>query len=350
VLLGAGSVLTAEQARKRAREVLAQATLGHDPQGEKAERRAKDKLTLLGVISEYLAGKEQQLRPKSLRETTRYLTDAGYFGPLHRLPIDSVTRKDVAALLVQIARTRGATTSSLARSALSAFYTWCMQAGMAETNPVIGVLRVNSHPRDRVLSDAELAKIWKATAHSGAFGTIVRLLILTGARRAEIGGLAWSEVDLTTGVWTLPKERSKNHRAHALPVPAAAMDLILKVPARVERDRLFGWRHAGGFSDWAGSKRRLDARVNLPDWRVHDIRRSVATGMADIGIAPHVIEEVLNHRSGHRAGVAGIYNRSSYEREVRAALAMWADHINSLIEGDARKVVAFRTENKSQYT
>ena len=167
VLLGAGSVLTAEQARKRAREVLAQATLGHDPQGEKAERRAKDKLTLLGVVSEYLAGKEQQLRPKSLRETTRYLTDAGYFGPLHRLPINSVTRKDVAALLVQIARTRGATTSSLARSALSAFYTWCMQAGMAETNPVIGVLRVNSHPRDRVLSDAELAKIWKATAHSG---------------------------------------------------------------------------------------------------------------------------------------------------------------------------------------
>ena len=113
------------------------------------------------------------------------------------------------------------------------------------------------------------------------------------------------------------------------------------MPHRVMRDHLFGTRNAAGYSAWGRGKAALDAHSGVTDWRVHDIRRSGATKLADIGVAPHIIEQVLNHVSGHKSGVAGVYNRSSYEREVRAALALWADHIRVLVGGGERKVVAF---------
>jgi integrase len=194
-----------------------------------------------------------------------------------------------------------------------------------------------------VLSNTELGAIWRACGDD-EFGKIIRLLTLLGSRRQEIGGLRWSEVDLDAGVWTLPAERSKNHRAHAIPLLPAALAIINSVP-RTSRDCLFGTRARAGFCSWSDSKRELDRRLGdaVKPWQVHDIRRSVATGMADIGIEPHVIEAVLNHYSGHRRGVAGIYNRSSYEKAVRLALARWADHVMALVEGraPAGNVLAF---------
>jgi integrase len=123
-----------------------------------------------------------------------------------------------------------------------------------------------------------------------------------------------------------------------------ALDVIRTVPQMVSRDRLFGLRAGGGFANWGESKRALDVRTDIIEgWHLHDVRRSVATRMADIGIQPHIIEQILNHQSGHRAGPAGIYNRSSYAREVRNALALWADHVNALVEGGERRVLSFST-------
>ena len=119
-----------------------------------------------------------------------------------------------------------------------------------------------------------------------------------------------------------------------------ALDIIKSVPQMATRDQLFGLR-SHGFTSWGRNKPELDKRSGVADWVVHDIRRSVATRMADIGITPHIIEEILNHVSGHKGGVAGIYNRSSYDREVRAALAMWEDHIHALVDGGERKVLNF---------
>jgi integrase len=192
------------------------------------------------------------------------------------------------------------------------------------------------------LNDAELAAVWRASG-GDEYGKIVKLLILTGARRAEIGGLRWSELDADAGTWTLPGERAKNKHAHMLPLPAVAWDIINS--ARLaHRDQLFGVSAEEGFTDWGGGKIALDDRLlgkMTEPWTVHDIRRTVATRMADLGVQPHVIEVVLNHQSGHKRGVAGTYNRSSYEREVRAALALWADHLSVLVEGGERKVVSF---------
>jgi integrase len=134
----------------------------------------------------------------------------------------------------------------------------------------------------------------------------------------------------------LPKERSKNGRALTLPLPPAAWQIIEDVPKMVNRECLFGVRSNVGFNTWALSKQSLDTRCGVADWHVHDIRRSVATKMADKGVAPHIIETILNHTSGHKKGVAGIYNKSVYEREVKAALALWANRVRVL--GGRRKV------------
>jgi integrase len=150
--------------------------------------------------------------------------------------------------------------------------------------------------------------------------------------------MCWLEFNKDVTSWTLPAQRSKNGREHTLPLAPMAQAIIESVPRMARRDQLFGVR-AGGFTAWTVGKLALDARCGVSDWTVHDIRRSVATGMVDIGIQPHIIEQVLNHQSGFKSGIAGVYNRSSYEREVRAALATWADHVRALVEGGERKVL-----------
>jgi integrase len=258
------------------------------------------------------------------------------------MPVDTVRRKDVAARLLVVTREQGPIVAARARAALSTFFTWAMQMGLAEANPVIGTIRPpEGKPRERVLSDGELAAVWRA-AGDDQHGKIVRLLILLGACRAEIGGLAVKELldlDGPKPTWTLPATRSKNGRAHTLPLMPMALAIMKSVPRMVSRDQLFGMYSAAGFTAWAKEKRALDARSGVSNFTVHDIRRSVATRLADIGVQPHIIEQILNHQSGHKAGPAGIYNRSSYEREVRAALALWEDHIRALVEGGERKIL-----------
>ena len=338
ITLGSAEVLGAEAARTAAKKVLGRVALGEDPAADRRERRDKDRLSLRSVIDEYLALKSREVRPKTLREITRYLTGPA-FKPLHGMPVDKVSRKDVASRLVAIIREHGPIVAVKARAALSTLFAWAMQAGLIEHNPVIGTIQPkNSKPRERTLSDQELAAIWRACKDDD-YGRIVRLLILLGARRAEVGGMAWSEIDSENGRWRLPGERSKNSRPHTLPLMPMALDIIQSVPHLASRAQLFGARSNDGFTGWDDQKEVLDERSGVTAWTLHDIRRSVATKMADIGVQPHIIEEILGHTSGHKSGVAGIYNRSNYQRETRTALALWEDHIRTLLEGGERKVI-----------
>jgi integrase len=343
LLLGAGEVLGAEQARIMAKKALGRVANGEDPQASKLERRGKDRHTLKAAVADYLAMKEREVRPRTYVEMARYLA-GGYFKPLHTLALDQISRKDVAARLNRITLDNGSIVASRARAQLSALFAWALAHGLTEANPVVGTPSPKGgQPRERVLSDAELTAIWKACGddHGRDHGRCIKLLILTGCRRAEIGGICWSEIDLDQGTWTLPAARSKNGRAHTLPLLPAMLAIIKAVTKLASRDQLFGAR-ANGFTGWQRGKDALDARSGVKNWTVHDLRRSVATRMADLGVLPHVIEQILNHQSGHRAGPAGIYNRSSYEREVRTALATWHDHLRTLIAGGERKVVPLR--------
>jgi integrase len=337
--------LSPEQAREAARQKLAQVDLGHDPAGAKADRRSKDKLSFKAVVAQYIEARRGELRPATMQHTVAYLTRPQYFKPLWGMPLDQITRRDVAALLLAIAGQSGRPTANCARGVLSAFFVWSLQNGLCESNPLIGapVPKLNP-PRDRVLSDAELAAVWKAADRNDDFSRIVRLLILLPCRRQEVGGMAWSEIDFEAEAWTVPASRSKNGRGITYPLGPMALDIIKSVPQRFERDQLFGERRADGFCSWHKCKRLLDQRTGISvPFNLHDLRRSVATRMADLGVQPHVVETVLNHQSGHRAGVSGIYNRSVYWREVAQALTMWSDHVRALVEGGSRKVVPLRT-------
>jgi integrase len=344
VTIGTADRLTPTQAREGARKVLARVALGEDPQGTKATQRSAAERTFRKVVDVYLAAKKPTLRPTSHRIITLYLTGP-YFRPLHAKGLAEITHPDIAARLSAITRNHSAHTAAAARRAVSAFFRWTMEEGWASANPVVGTRKpANPKPRDRTLAADELAAIWNACGDDD-YGRIVRLLILTGSRRAEIGGMRRDEIDLDAGTWTLPAERSKNHRANTIALPPSALRIVRAAAdlRHDSRDHLFGSRAGRGFSGWdygrAALDRRLDGKVK--PWRPHDLRRTVATRMADIGVQPHVIEAVLNHYSGHRAGVAGVYNRSPYEREVKAALIRWSEHVRDLVEGrDRRKVVS----------
>jgi integrase len=341
--IGAFEKLTPTEARKAARKVLAKVEVGDDPQAERAEERLKASHSLISVIRDYLSDAKPRLRPNSYRSIRLYLEDRAYFGPLHSTTITEVTLADVAARLGAIKRASGGTTAARARGALAAVYAWAAGEGLLGAHPVNIVAWTNKPaaggPRDRVLSDSELAAVWRACGDDEG-GKITKLLILTGQRRAEVGGMRWPElVDLPT--WTLPKERTKNQRPHTVPLAPLAVEIIEGVPQRVGRDCLFGERAKVGFTRWAQAKAEIDDRLGgaVQLWHVHDLRRTFATRAGDLGVQPHIVETILNHVSGHKRGIAGVYNKSVYLNEVRAALVLWSDHIRAITEGGERKVV-----------
>jgi integrase len=337
--LGDAAKITVKQARDKAKELFSKVTLGIDPAAEKEEaRRASTALRFDQAVAQYLDQQERRLRPASFKNCRMYLTRPQYFGALHSMPVNEITRSHVSAAIDKIVGRGTNVTASRARAWLSGFFVWCLQRGHTDSNPVIGSATVETGPaRDRILSDDELRQIWNACRADCAFGQIVRLLVLSGARRSEIGGLRWSEIDLDNGTLTIPGSRTKNKREHVLPITPAMREIIESIPRRVDRDFLFGER-AEGFTGWNAMHRRGVER----EWRLHDIRRSVATGMAELGIEPHIVEAVLNHASGHKAGVAGVYNRARYAPQIANALAMWGDHVAGVVTGRSRKVVPFK--------
>jgi integrase len=326
--IGSAAVLTLEEARKRARKILVTVDDGKNPAAEKAARRAAAGLLFSAVADDYLNARQRDVRPQTLRLANFYLKH--HWKPLHQLPVGAVDRALIAAHLRNIANNSGAVSANRARSTLSAMYAWAIGEGLCETNPVLGTNTAQERPRERVLSDTELGAIWNALPDSD-YGSIVKLLMLTGQRREEISALQWPEIDFDARLITLSGSRTKNYREHEIPVSDAAMTILSRQIRREGRELVFG-EGRDGYKAFSVAKKALDHKTGIVDhWTLHDLRRTTATGMADLGVQPHVIEAVLNHISGHKAGVAGIYNRSSYAAEKRAALQLWADHLATVV-------------------
>lgn len=353
--LGRVSALPLAKARDTASDLYAMVRLGRDPAADRAEGRARAAETFEAALKPFLDRQRGKLRPRTYVEVERHLLVN--CKPLHGLPLAKIELRTIAGRLTAIAQDNGPVTANRVRASLSAFYSWAMGQGLADKNPVIGTDVAEEKARDRVLSADELREIWAALPDSH-YGTIVKLLALTGQRRDEISSLRWSEIDRERGVIRFPKERTKNKTEHVLPMAAEVRALIEAQPERVDRDFVFG-EGQGGFSGWGHCKVALDERIlanrkaraegskvkPMSPWRLHDLRRTVATGMADLGVAPHVIEAILNHISGHKAGVAGVYNRSTYEAEKAAALALWGDHLMNVVAARPAKIVPLRAAN-----
>jgi integrase len=344
ITLGSAAVLTSEQARGEAKRILAQAALKQDPASERKRKASADRFTFSALAEQYLAAKKPDVRGRTFTEWQRYLQSSSYCGPLFNVPVDAISRRDIAARVLVIQREHGQVAAARARSALSGMYSWAMASGLTEANPTIGTPQPKAAPaRDRVLTDQELLAIWRATEDETDFNRVVRLLITTAARRSEVGGLCWPELNPERTVWTIPAKRAKNGHQHEVPLGSLAREIIAGVPQVVDRDLLFGARNDSGFSSWAQHKKALDARLGdqVRPWVLHDLRRTCATRLCDLGTEPHHVATLLNHR-GHKAGVAGVYNRSKYQRAVENAVSLWDRHLRALIEGrDEGKVVAF---------
>jgi integrase len=366
--LGAVGTLGADNARKAARKALAKVQLGHDPYVEKEQAQAAAELTLRAVADRFLDFKAGRLKPRSMVEVRRHLTRD--WEPLGGLPIKHISKAHVAAHIKTIAKECGPVTANHARTSLSTMFTWAMREGLCDSNPVIATHRaIDEVARDRVLSDQELVDIWNA-CRDDDYGRIVRLLILTGQRRDEVGGLEEAELDLAGRRWIIPWARTKNGKRtrmpHEVPLSDPTIEILRDAPRRAGRSYLFG---DGGrsFSGWSKAKIAIDARMTealrkrtanpnaaMEPWRLHDIRRSCATVLADsppdkehpdargLGVGVHVVESILNHISGHKAGVGGIYNRALYLPERRQALDLWGAYVLTLVNGKASNIVMLR--------
>jgi integrase len=346
VTLGSATVITLGRAREAASEMHAKVRLGLDPASEKTEGRKRAAETFEAVGQRFLIRQREKLRPRSYTQVERHMRM--HTKQLHGLPIATIDRRTIAGRLSAIADDSGQITANRVRSTLSTFFGWAMKQGIIETNPVIGTERLDEKTRDRVLSDAELRLIWNALGDDH-FSAIIKLLALTGQRADEIASLRWSEI--ADNVITLPPERTKNKRLHRVPLSGPALAILAEQPRRVEADGkpralVFGIGQRG-FSGWSSCMGKLNGRIAgtgaaLPHWTAHDLRRTAATRMADLGVQPHIIEAILNHASGHKAGVAGIYNRSTYEPEKRQALDLLANHMMALVEGRESNVAPLR--------
>lgn len=375
VTLGRLSTLDADAARKAAKKILAKADLGQDHQAERRERQARAAVTFKAIADEYLKHAKKAQKNRTYLERKRHLDRD--WKPFHGSPVHEVDRREVAARLQVVAAEHGPIAANRARGTLSAFYAWAIGHGVADVNPVVGTVPPGKESAgERTLSATEVRAVWEA-AGDDEFGRIVKLLLLTGQRRGEVAGMSWGEMDLDRAMWSLPAERTKNALPHDVPLSQQAVAILSAVPRREKevstadgprrelRALLFG-RGDGPFSGWSKPRERLNGRIarkraaarlgrplakneepsptdSLPRWTLHDLRRTVVTGMNELGIQPHIVEAVVNHVSGRaKAGVAGVYNRATYATEKRMALQAWADHLDEVLGLGKRKVIPMR--------
>lgn len=364
--IGTHGRLTPAEARQRARELAALVDQGIDPREreqvakrESAARRAREQarleseLTLANLAQAWLDHyeHEKQRRPSSVAMARLVVTNH-LLPPLGDKPLPHITRTDLQAVIDSIPATQRAMRRSVFAYA-SVFFGWALARGYIETNPLSGMAKPEApRARDRVLSDAELHRVWQASlALRYPFGPFFRLLILTGQRRSEVAALDWSELDQSESIWTIPAERAKNGVAHIVPLsPLACAELHQLATRQQQRSgTATGWPRSGfvltttgktAISGISKAKKALDNQVAkaagpLTPWRIHDLRRTLATGLQRLGVRFEVTEAVLNHISGARSGIAGIYQRYDWQEEKRAAANAWAAHVECLIGDDA---------------
>jgi integrase len=338
--LGKYPPMSLAQARVRAAEARAAVAAGTDP-GE-AKRRAKADAeqaeasrradTVELHVKLHLERTRREVGQSHWRQATLALGRAVL--AWRGRPVAEIARRDVRALCEQVAATSGPVAGNRMFGHVRHFFAALVEHDVIAVSPTIGLRRPtkDERARERVLSADEIRSLWLAAdAVGGPACSVIKLLLLTGQRRSEVAGMTWGEIN--GGVWSLPGSRTKNGEPHSIPLPKQALAEIEQQP-RIG-DYVFSNDGTKPVGDFTRPKKAIDAIMRpTTAFVVHDIRRTVATTMAeDLRIAPHIIEVLLNHISGHKGGVAGIYNRATYLAEKTEALQRWASHVETLVTG-----------------
>jgi integrase len=364
VPLGSCSALSLSKAREAAAAIMGDVAKGRNPAAERKEvaaaewaKRVRGRLTLSVLIQDWARLHLVHRRPRYAAEAVRALRH-GFVKHLDR-PAEDLDQATVVHALDSLGRrhkdkgrgtgpTRRGTASAGRTAAYGrACFAWAMKRGTVRNNPFAELpFSTAVTKRDRVLSDEEAAAIWRAAGEAARpYGTIVRLLMLTGQRRDEVAGMTWAEISEDLMTWTIPGTRTKNGVPHLVPLSEPARELLqsllsgpegLKRAHQDQRAKLalvLPGERGTPFSGWSKAKSALDTASGISGWWLHDLRRTLATGLQRLGVRLEVTEAVLNHLSGSRAGVVGIYQRHDWAEEKRSALDAWSAHLLAAAEG-----------------
>jgi integrase len=367
-----GGHLTLVAARRLAAETRRQLALGRDPAAAYLAQKQRARVAAIGnSANTFAAAAKDFIERYSRKRVRRWKEQARLLGLYpkdltlipkglaerwHDRPVSEISDYDIHAIVDEVRRQgvpgleqrSDGESENRARhvfAVLSVFFDWLRQHRRVNPNPCANVHRpAAAKARDRVLTNGELIKFWAATNTVGEpFGPVLKLLLLIGARLNEVAGMRHDELSEDGTQWMIPGNRTKNHRPHVVPLPPLARDILASVRRIENSDLVFTTTGKTPISGWSTVKIRLDALMgDLPHWIVHDLRRSTATHMAEIGIPPHIVEACLNHISGAKASVAGVYNRAQYSAEKKAAFERWATHVEGLVLDKPAAVVPLR--------
>jgi integrase len=351
--LGRLNFLTVAEARDRARQIKSRASAGFDPLAERqaeeavkqAERQAKE-FTFDKLVVRYMREYADLNTRASTAAITRGLLKQWRVA-LGERPVADIRKSDILGFLNEYLARRTDGSGRLAANhllrSIGHVFRWARQHDLVDSNPTEDVAKPQpkQKSRDRYLEAEEIKAFWSACAEVGwPVGPIFELLLLTGQRESEVGEMTWSELDLGNRVWNIPGARTKNGKAHTVHLSDLAVEIIGKLPRINGSKFVFTTTGTGPFTNYDYGKKRLQRLMGgATDWRPHDLRRTATTVMAEIGIAPHVADRVLNHQSGTISGVAAVYNRFAYLEERKAALAALGQHFARLV---GRNVVPMR--------
>jgi integrase len=337
MLLGSCAAVSLASAREAARAILGLVAQGRDPARERKQatqearrKDARDALTLEAFLEQWKALGLADRRERYRTEAVRALRYA--FPTWLKRPAAELDRAAIVRVSDNLAKEGKSQMAGATRRYGSALYSWGMKRGSVESNPFANLPTTPVVRRERVLSDAELAAVWKATEALGSFGGIVRTLAHTAQRREEAAGMARSALAPDLSTWTISSSIAKNHKQHVVPLSQEMRALLRAQPRREGVDLVFPGER-GVFSGWSKAKRHLDETSGVSGWVLHDLRRTAATRMGELGVAPHIVEAVLNHASGHKGGIAGVYNHARYATEKQRALDLWSTHLAAIVEG-----------------
>ncbi len=346
ITLGRHGRLTPDEARRIAKTELGKVSSGVDVAEHRKEKREKlAGLTFAEAIENFLNVHAEQTR--YWKEKRARLTSADVKA-LANKPLSTVSKRHVADAIDR-AKARSEAAARLLFADLRPFFKWAHEREHLDANPMAGLRAPKlSEARERTLEEHEIKGFWKAASEaSWPFASIYKLLLLTGARREEVAGMKWSELDLDAGVWLLPGVRTKNGRDHRIPLAPQAIAIldrfsIAAIKAGLgynDGDLVFSTTGETSPSGFSRAKLALDARMlehlgaKFKPWRVHDLRRTCATGMENLGVDTRVVETALNHVSGTKAGIVGVYQRAEHREAVKAAFEAWGAHVASLTDG-----------------
>ena len=318
-----------DTARKQAKIILGKVAAGEDPVGDERRRKVAvaGRYTLKTIAENYLRREGDKLRTTEKRRAT---LERLVFPKLGAMPVDDIKRSDVNHLLDEIEDERGAAMADQVLALLRRIFNWHAIRDDNFRSPIVrGMARrtADQRERDRVLSDDELRRVWTiAETYLQPWGAFLRFLLLTAARRTEVADMRWSE--LSSGNWTIPKERSKTNTETTLPLSAAAKRVLDELPRIEGCDYVFTTNASAPISGFSVFKLRFDIACGVKNWRLHDLRRTARSLLSRAGVNPDIAERCLGHVIG---GVRGVYDKHQYIEEMRHAFEALANQIERIV-------------------